>query len=547
MERPVASELSEAAQAYIAYQDKQIAELNQRVENLTNMFLNLQKQQYGTKSEKHSVPVEDGEQLSIFNEAEEAADPRIPDPTDRETEVKAHKRKRQTGCQEKLLEKLPVQEVEFELPEGERKCPKCEGDLTRIGREYIRTELTYIPAHVQARKYYRSSYACRNCSEDTSACECCGHADEKVCSVCPERPRTVFVQAAIPPEHRKSVMKHSIAGASSVANVLYAKYVLSVPLYRQVQEWKRAGVELSRQTLANWVLAVSRDWLSPMCAYLKKILLSSSVLHCDETTVQVLHEDGKKATSDSYMWAYRTGEAEKYSIVLFDYQPTRSGDAAKRFLDGFTGYFVADGYGGYNKVQSATRCGCWAHVRRKFLEAVPGTGQAAGCKAEEGVRFCDDLFLIERELKELDTEERQKRRLEQSKPIVDAFWDWIQTLHPLPKSALGKAIGYATGQKTCLGAFLLDSRIPISNNADENAIRPFVVGRKNWLFSNTPNGATASANVYSIVETAKLNGLDIYKYFCFLLGRLPVESAPFSDAVLEKLAPWSEFAHAVCS
>lgn len=545
MERPVASELSETARAYIAYQDEQIAELSQRVENLTNMFLNLQKKQYGSKSEKHAVPAEEGEQLSLFNEAEEAADPQAPDPTVTETEVKAHKRKR-PGCQEKLLEKTPAQEVEFELPEGERKCPKCNGDLTRIGREYIRTGLEYIPARVEARKYYRSSYVCRNCSEDTSACERCDHADEKVCSTCPERPRTMFVQAAIPPEHRKAVIKHSIAGASSVAYVLYAKYVLSVPLYRQVQEWKRAGVELSRQTLANWVLAVSRDWLSPMCAYMKKVLLSSSVLHCDETTVQVLHEDGKKATSDSYMWAYRTGEAEKYAIVLFDYQPTRSGDAAKRFLDGFTGYFVADGYGGYNKVQSATRCGCWAHVRRKFLETVPGTGQATGCKAEEGVRFCDDLFLIERELKGLDAEERRKRRLEESKPVVDAFWEWIQTLHPLPNSALGKAIGYATGQKACLNNFLLDGRIPISNNADENAIRPFVVGRKNWLFSNTPNGANASAKVYSIVETAKLNGLDIYKYLCFLLGRLPAESAPFSDAVLERLAPWSQTAQTEC-
>ncbi len=546
MECPAASELSEAARAYIAYQDEQIAQLRQRVDNLTNMFLNLQKRQYGPSSEKYAVPAEAGEQLKLFNEAEAEADPEAPDPTVTETEVKAHRRKRPVGHQENLLEKLPVREVEFELPAEELKCPRCEGALTRVGREYVRTEVEYIPAHAEARKFYRSAYACRNCPEDLSACERCDHAEAEGCSVCPERPRTVFVQAAIPPEHRTAVIRHSIASASSVANVLYSKYVLAVPLYRQVQEWKRAGVELSRQTLANWVLAVSRDWLSPLCAQLKKTLLRSSVLHCDETTVQVLHEDGKKATSDSYMWAYRSGESEKHAVVLFDYQPTRSGDAPKRYLEGFTGYFVADGYSGYNKVQGATRCGCWAHVRRKFLEAVHGTDQAARGKAAEGARFCNELFRIERELRDLDAEERRKRRLDICKPVVDAFWEWTGTLHPLPKSALGKAIRYAAGHRSALGAFLKDGRIPISNNADENAIRPFVIGRKNWLFSNTPRGAAASACVYSIVETAKLNGLDVFKYIRFLLSRLPAETAPFSEEVLERLTPWSLAAQTEC-
>ena len=234
MERPPVTDLPDVAREYIAYQDQQIAmllqrienlsnkdeQMQQRIENLTNMLLNLQKRQFGAKSEKHAVPAETGEQLSLFNEAEAAADPQALDQAATETEVKAHRRRRQAGHQERMLEHLPVQEVEFELPDNECVCPRCAGALTRIGREYLRTEVEYIPAHTEARKYYRRTYACKNCSEGTSACDLCDHADEKVCSTCSERPRTVFVQAEIPPENRKPVIRHSIASATLLAKPL---------------------------------------------------------------------------------------------------------------------------------------------------------------------------------------------------------------------------------------------------------------------------------------------------------------------------------------
>lgn len=545
MERPDMKQCSVEIQAYIAYQDEQIARLQQQYENLTNMFLNLQKKQFGTHSEK-SVPKEAGEQLSLFNEAEEAADDNAKDPTAAPVEVQPHTRKRPVGHQEKLLENLPVKTVEFELPESERTCPKCQASLARVGKTYIRSEVEYIPAHVEVVKYYQAVYACKSCCDSAGACDRCEQADRGNCAACPDRPRTVFVQGPVPEAYRRPVLKHSLASASSVANVLYQKYEMAMPLNRQVQEWKRAGLELSSATLANWVLAVSRDWLDPLYEHMKRTFLKAQVVHCDETPVQVLREADKKATSDSYMWVYRTGECEKRQIALFEYQPSRSGTHAKNFLKGFSGYFVADGYAGYNSVDGAVRCGCWSHVRRKFLEAMPGTGQTVGTKAMEGKEYCDRLFAVERELAALPPEERYKARLERSKLILEAFWQWTASVQALPNTALGKAVGYATGQKTALNNFLLDGRIPISNNLDENAIRPFVVGRKNWLFSNCPRGAKASAIVYSVIQTAKANGLDAYKYLVLLLRMLPAAAEPKSSNTLERLAPWSDFAMDAC-
>lgn len=395
----------------------------------------------------------------------------------------------------------------------------------------------------------RPMYACRGCEDGMPECKDCERADTAVCGKCESRPGMILVKAELPEEHRYPVLKHSIASASTVAQVLYDKYVMAIPLYRQVQDWERAGLKMNRATLANWVLAVHRDYFAPLWKHMKAELLKSSVIHCDETTVQVLKEPGKTPTSESYMWAYRSGEYEAKQIVLFEYQQGRSGDYAKKFLEGYEGYFVTDGYAGYNKVTSGTRCGCWAHVRRKFLEAIPGGDpageQAQGSKAKEGFEFCEKLFMLEREFAELSLEERQAEREKQSHPVLEAFWVWCSSVDALRNSPLSKAIGYATGQKNILESFLLDGRIPISNNPDENAIRPFVMGRKNWLFCNTPNGAAASAAVYSIVETAKANGLDPYQYLKYLLERMPCANGRYSHELLDNLMPWNESAQKV--
>ena len=224
------------------------------------------------------------------------------------------------------------------------------------------------------------------------------------------------------------------------------------------------------------------------------------------------------------MWLYTTPKNSEHPIVLYDYQPSRSGDNAIRFLDGFHGYLHTDGYSGYNKPENITRCGCWAHLRRKFVEAIPDKRDknAPGTTAEIGRDYCDQLFYLEDQMKQLTPEDRYDKRLELEKPVLEAFWCQLDSVQALKGSALGKAVTYAQNQKPYMENYLLDGRCSLSNNAAENAIRPFTVGRKNWLFADTQKGASASAAIYSIIETAKANGLNVYTYLEFLLMYMPV-------------------------
>ena len=350
MERPEERTLSPEAKEYIAY-------LENRLENMSAMYRNLQKALFGSRSEKQKRQTElpaDCEQLSIFNEAEEAADAKAKDPTalpESTVEVKSHKRAKKRS-REELLDGLPVEEHEYELPPEEQVCRRCGHALEKIGREYIRKECEYIPAQIKVHEYYRAAYACRCCEDGMPECEDCERADADVCARCESRPGMILEKAEIPEEHRYPVLRHSIASASPVA--------------------------------------------------------------------QVLKEPGKTPTSESYMWVYRSGGHEEKQIVLLDYQPGRSGDYAKKFLEGYKGFFVTDGYTGYNKVTGGTRCGCWAHVRRKFLEAIPGgdpnSEQARESKATEGFEFCEKLFLLEREFAGLSPAERQAERKNKAGP-----------------------------------------------------------------------------------------------------------------------------------
>lgn len=278
-----------------------------------------------------------------------------------------------------------------------------------------------------------------------------------------------------------------------------------------------------------------------MIGHLRRQLLSRDIVHCDETPVQVLKENGKKPQTKSYMWLYRTGSDGKPPVILYDYQPSRNGDNAVEYLKTFKGYVHSDGYSGYNKLTDITRCGCWAHLRRKFIEAIPQK-KAEGSpptSAETGRDYCNQLFKIEESLAELSPEDRYLKRLELERPVLDAFWYWLENVKVLKGSALGKAVTYAVNQKPYMENYLLDGRLSISNNAAENAIRPFTVGRKNWLFSDTPKGAKASAAVYSIVETAKANGLNIYTYLEYLLMYMPDTDWHNHPEELDELMPWS--------
>ncbi|KPU43151.1 transposase IS66 family protein [Oxobacter pfennigii] len=343
-------------------------------------------------------------------------------------------------------------------------------------------------------------------------------------------------------------MNHSLASPSSVAYVMYQKYVNSMPLYRQEKDWESHGIALSRGTMANWIIRCSEDYLYPVIRYLREKLLKRDIIHSDESPLQVLKEEGKKPQTKSFMWLHRSGNDGMPPIILFDYRASRSGEHAEEYLKGFQGYHQCDGYSGYNKLEGVIRCGCWAHLRRKFVEAIPDkkAKDSAPTNAEIGRDYCNRLFKIEEELADLSPDKRYQKRLEQEKPILEAFWCWLESLTPLKESSLGKAVTYARNQKPYMGNYLLDGRCSISNNLAENNIRPYAVGRKNWLFADTPKGASASAAVYSIVETAKANHLNVYSYLHHLLLYMPDTDYMNYPESLEELMPWSEEVQAIC-
>jgi hypothetical protein len=296
-------------------------------------------------------------------------------------------------------------------------------------------------------------------------------------------------------------------------------------------------------------LVASENWLKPLTDLMQCKLVEEKYLHADETPVQVLMEPGRKNTSDSYMWVYSTYAGSKKPIRLFDYQPSRSGDCPQKFLSGFKGFLHTDAYSGYNKVPGITRCFCWAHLRRYFVEAIPkDLNSPEATLPSKGLEFCNKLFKIEEALVSLKSDERKNKRLETEKPVLDAFWSWLDSIRHscLPKSKIGKAIEYALGHKEGFMNYLLDGNCVISNNVAENSIRPFTIGRKNWLFSGSPKGANASATVYSIIETAKANGLEPYTYLQFLFKQLPGVQFEAHPEFLEEFLPWDPWVQESC-
>jgi hypothetical protein len=317
---------------------------------------------------------------------------------------------------------------------------------------------------------------------------------------------------------------------------------MGVPLYRQEQDWNRYGINLSRQTMSNWLIKATFDWLEPVYDALKEILCMYKVLHSDETTLQVLREPDKPPESKSYMWLYRTGGDTQNPIVLYEYQPDRKAGHPKRFLKNFSDWLHADGYEGYHDLSDNIKVvGCFAHARRKFDEAIKGLSpkDQADSKAMVGKRFCDKLFSLERDFSDLTAEERFQKRQELSKPVFDELYRWLATFNPPEKSVLRAAVVYMRNQRKYLERYLEDGRLEISNNRAERSIKPFVIGRKNWLFANTPRGAKASAILYSIIETAKENGLNPYDYLTHIFTNAPNWDVRNNYDYIEFLLPWS--------
>ena len=496
---------------------EQSRQKDEEIERLRQIILNLQRTQFGQRSEKRTYVLDDGnQQLSLFDTPEKSEEKSNPEPSqnpEKEICVSGHSRKKKRTLEE-LCATLPVEERIVDLPDDEKVNANGQA-LVCIGQEYIRTELVLERAKAKVVKHYRKVYADRQLEQETGYSE-------------------VFKPVMPPP-----LLAHSYASASVVTDVLMKKYVDAMPLYRQEQMWKRMGVELKRGTMANWVIQVADLYLRPFWKRIRSELLTLSTIHADETVMQVLKEKGKPATSESRMWVYSSAKRADIQLRCFEYRESRSGKWAKTFLEGFSGVLITDGYSGYNKVQGAERAGCWAHMRRKWLEAMPEGADAKTCKAAEGYEFCNRLFELERQFEGLTAEERLIQRKEKSGPILEAYWTWLYTI-PRPTGKLKDAVTYAQNQKAHLSAFLEHGEIEISNNQVENAIRPFVVGRKGWLFADTPQGAEASAIIYSLMETAKANNLRLDDYLLHLLSIMPERAEQNKDFKMDDLLPWSE-------
>ncbi len=502
-------------------QAKRIVALEAEIALFQERFRLAMRKQFGSSSEKTSAL----QYTLLFNEAEVCAVPDLPEPP---VEVVVRTGRKTVGHREAQLADLPIEEIPYELPKNEQVCPVCSGELHEMGTE-VRQEIKIIPAKVVVVHHKRTKYACRCCQKEETS--------------------TPVLTAVMP----KPAFPNSIASASAVAYIMTEKFVMGSPLYRLEQQLRRNGLELYRQTMANWMIR-GASWLEAIYERMHDELLSRDNLHADETTIQVLQELGRDPVTNSYMWLYRTGR-EGPPIILFDYQTTRAGQHPKNFLRYFKGSLNVDGYVGYDPLsEQMTLIGCWSHARRKFDEAIKAILSAAikaaktPLAAQVGLQFCNELYKIESDLKDKTAAERYDARLELSRPVLDKFKLWLDEQAPkvLPQSALGKAITYCRNQWTKLTAFLSDGRIEIDNNRAERSIKPFVIGRKNWLFANTPKGARSSAIIYSIVETAKENGLNPFEYLTHLFEALPNIDIENADAVAQ-LLPWAENIQAKCA
>jgi transposase len=455
---------------------------DEQIQGLTDLVALLRRKQFGKSSEKVS-----SEQLGMFDEVESEALNPEPEDDDKAITVPEHQRKR--GKRLKLPANLPRVEVIIDLEN--KFCPTDGEELKCIGEE-VSEKLEIIPAKVRVIRTIKKKYACPICESLTTA-----------------------------PSPAEMIPK-SNASASLLAYIAIAKYVDALPLYRQEAIFKRIGLDLSRQTMARWMILVGEK-IAPLITLLREEMLKSHYLHMDETVVQVLKEDGKKAETNSYMWVQAT--SGKNPIILFHYGKNRSGSHAKELLEDYKGALQIDGYDGYASAireNNILRLGCWAHARRKFFDAFKSSsGKGIG---QRGLKFIKTLYNIEEEIKDMSSEARFYSRLTKSMPIIKEFENWIldQSKRLNPESLSGRALKYARNEWPYLINCFTNGDYKIDNNYIESHIRPFTIGRKNWMFSVKPEGAVASANIYSLVETAKGNGLDPFDYLNMVFAKLPL-------------------------
>jgi transposase len=476
-----------------------------RLNYLEEQFRLAQHKQFGGSSEGHPG------QGELFNEAEaEVEQP--------EAEEKPTGDTRKKPQRKPLPKDLPREVVVIDISDEDKVCACCNGELHKIGEDKSE-KLEFIPAQAKVIETVRPKYACRACEKDGTS--------------------NTIKQAPVP----TSIIPKGYATPSLLSQIITSKYQYGLPLYRQEAMFKQYGIDLSRKTMAEWMIK-SQLALQILYERLRETLLQQAVIQADETTLKVLGE----TKTTCYMWLYCCGSdspqtksrgSNMPNIVLYDYQNSRSGQCAVDFLDGYSGYLQVDGYQGYAKTL-AILVACMAHMRRKFVEAETAQAKGKTGKANWALNHIQKLYRIETQIKDKTAQEKQAIRQQQSLPLLNQFKDWLDksALQVPPKTALGKALAYSLNQWPKLIRYIEDGNLSIDNNRAERAIKPFVIGRKNWLFSNTANGANASATLYSIIETAKANGLVPYDYLNYLFNEIP-QLKP--DDNIDHLLPW-EFA-----
>jgi transposase len=483
--------------------EKQVNKLENRNQFLEEQFRLAQQKQFGKSAEGHPG------QGELFNEVEELQ-VTVEEDTQEIITYTRNKAKRS-----KISADIPRERVVHDINDAEKVCDTCAHDLHCIGED-TSEKLEFIPAQVKVIEHVRPKYACRACEKNGTS--------------------NTIKQAPVP----KSIIPKGYATPSLLSQIITSKYQYGLPLYRQEAMFKQYGIELSRKTMSDWMMKCA-ELLKPLYDRLHELILEQPVIAADETTLKVVKEDKAKC----YMWLYCTGTdtpdnklvgTNIPNIVLYDYNISRAGKCAVDYLQGYSGYLQVDGYAGYEQTQ-ATLVGCWAHARRKFMEAKTAQGKKPSGKADWALNHVQKLYRIETLIKDKTVDERQAIRQEKALPLLEQLKQWLikSEQSVLPKTKLGEAITYCLNQWGKLTVYPNDGALNIDNNRGECAIKPFVIGRKNWLFSNTAKGADASAILYSMIETAKANGLTLFDYVMNTL-----EQISQADGDVEKLLPRHE-------
>ena len=517
--------LAASSASTIAGLEASLDEANAKINAIVEQIKLMNQRHFGSKSEK-AIP----HQISLFNDAEYACDEQAPEPE--VDDVLPKRRPRKRGGKPVIdYSKFETVVIDHVIPESERGCAECGSVLEEIKVEVTR-RLRIVPAHFVVEEHRRHVYRCPGCCEANAAGE-----DVKA----------VIVRARQP----EPPIPGSFATPSLIAYVVNGKYVNSMPLYRMESDFRMLGAAISRQNMANWMIGAHERWLSLVHARMKAELLTHDLIHADETVVQVLKEPKREAHKKSRMWLFCSSEHD-VPVRIFEYHETRRKGVAQEFLAGWSGTLTTDGYKPYFNlgIKGLENTACLVHVRRYFAQIVKSAGgdekaESVASVALEARRRIDRIFAEDAKLDQLARErrfdERRAARMDAIKPLMDDFIAWAKMQLPKasPKLALHRALEYAVAYWPYVMNVLDDGRLELSNNVAERAIKPFVIGRKNWLFSDTPRGAHASAAIYSVVSTARANGLNPRLYVEWLLTEMP-NAGELTDDVVDGFMPWSE-------